>query len=313
MKQKKEGNRKQIIIALLIAIFIHFIIIIIFLLKREFLDQQDQQQLDAQNINLGYQESVATDQEPATVYYDLSKTEVEQATSVSEAPSEAQPSTSQTEITQEIQETQEIEVTQERIEEVVEVETKTETQLPVEQERTITQISTEKVITQTIRRRRRRKRTAIKAINIFNGFAAYRQAQMEAENAAVSYATQADANAMTTQNINNEMRAALSHKALCREIAMSSHRITRSIVNDRFIDKIIPIEITFTEGGKIINVELFQSCGNQEIDQLFKQMVFDASPITRYAKQYKGQPFKIRMDVRFEMSAGVVKPIFQYS
>ncbi len=112
--------------------------------------------------------------------------------------------------------------------------------------------------------------------------------------------------------MSSQLRGEVNGMMLIKELALASRLDESMVQSEKYIDKIIPFELTIGEHGKVLNVELKESCGAPSVDKHFVKLVYNSSPINHYARHYKGTPFKITLSIRFIVPAGANRLLVTY-
>ncbi|MCL4361088.1 hypothetical protein M1446_01900 [Candidatus Dependentiae bacterium] len=107
-----------------------------------------------------------------------------------------------------------------------------------------------------------------------------------------------------TAKINNEFKDALNFRSLSVPVSLESKTDREEIYVDRDIRKVISVDIVFGPGGKVLDVIFIESTGIKAADEKLKKWIFAVSPIQRYAKYYKGKPFRINLPIMANIPKG---------
>ena len=114
------------------------------------------------------------------------------------------------------------------------------------------------------------------------------------------------------RSLTSQLKGEVNGMLLIKELALASRLDETMVQSEKFIDKVIPFELTIGEFGKVLNVELKESCGSPSVDRHFVKLVYQSSPINHYARHYKGSPFKIMLSIRFIVPAGANRLLVTY-
>ena len=319
--EKVNGANRYILIAILLTLLIHILISLIFYLKSPqenpfFFDPTKETIQDSQeDMNVFYEppqmepEAQAQREQPNN-YYNIANTEIgePELTEIPElmyVPKMVKEKTSEPEqVVQKVEEAvheeeqQEIDSTENLIN-LAKVDSEyalfAQTSAVQEDIPNIPEQKTKKLLS---------------GLQLLRGFQQFQNEEMKAQLAQEQNQNIEAEHATITAKINGEFQAALNSRSLSIPISMESKTDQEELYIDKDINTTVVIDIIFGEGGKVLDVEFLKSTGVKAADQRLKKWIFAVSPIARYAKYYKGAPFRIKMPIQANLPKGKSRAMF---